>query len=272
MMRLGLLGCGSIGSAVAAAIIEGKLPGIELAGVVDIVEKDEGTRLADLAGCPFLKDFPFLLSLRPDLVVEAASQQAVREFAPRVLEAGIDIMLVSVGALADPELLARLTDLATKARRTIYVPSGAIGGLDIIKGAAVAGLEECRLTTTKPPRALAGTAWPADQGIRIEALKERTVVYEGMAAEAVRLFPQNVNVAASISLAGIGFDRTTVRIVADPAADRNVHEVFLKGAFGEATIRLENLPSPANPRSSYLTCLSVIAALRQLSQNLRLGT
>jgi aspartate dehydrogenase len=165
-----------------------------------------------------------------------------------------------------------LTDLARRHGRRIHVPSGAIGGVDIIKGAAVGGIEECRLTTTKLPKALAGAPYVREQGIDLDRIDKATLIYEGPASQAVRHFPQNVNVAATIGLAGIGLDRTTVRIVADPEAARNIHEVFVRGAFGEATIRLANLPSPANPKSSYLTSLSVIAALQSLSRECQLGT
>jgi aspartate dehydrogenase len=181
-------------------------------------------------------------------------------------------MIVSVGALADPEFFGRLIEQAKQEGRRLYVPSGAIGGLDIIKAAVSGGLEECRLTTTKSPRALNGAPYVREQGIDLDKIREATVIFEGNAGQAVRSFPQNVNVAATISLAGLGLDRTTVRIIADPAATRNVHEVFVRGKFGEATIRLVNQPSLDNPKSSYLASLSVIATLQCVSQQFQLGT
>ena len=181
-------------------------------------------------------------------------------------------MIVSVGALADAEFFGRLIERAKQEGRRLYVPSGAIGGLDIIKAAVSGGLDECRLTTTKPPRALNGALYLREQGIDLETIREATVIFEGTAAQAVRCFPQNLNVAATISLAGLGLDRTTVRIIADPAATRNVHEVFVRGNFGEATIRLVNQPSLDNPKSSYLASLSVIATLQCVSQQFQLGT
>jgi aspartate dehydrogenase len=271
-MRIGLIGCGSIGSAVAQAIADGRIPGVELIAIADVVETETAKRVAAAAGCPFFTDDRLLLELRPDLVVEAASQEAVRTWAGEVLESGADLLIVSVGALAAPEVFSRLTDLARRHGRRIHVPSGAIGGVDVIKGAAVGGIEECRLTTTKPPRALASAPYVREHRIDLEGIGKATLIYEGPASQAVCYFPQNVNVAATIGLAGIGLDKTTVRIVADPGAARNVHEVFVRGAFGEATIRLENMPSPANPKSSYLTSLSVIAALQSLSREFQLGT
>lgn len=271
-MKIGLIGCGAIGSTVALAIAEGKIPGIELLAIADPVATDAARKAAAAAGCPLLDDDHSLLALHPDLVVEAASQEVVRARACAVLESGADLLIVSVGALADPALMERLLSAAHRCGRRIYVPSGAVGGVDIIKSAAAGGIEEVRLTTTKPPPSLAGAPYVRQRGIALEALQAPTVIYEGPACEAVRLFPQNVNVAATIALAGIGLEKTTVRIVADPAAARNVHEVFVRGAFGEATIRLANLPNPANPRSSYLAGLSVIATLRELSGAWRIGT
>ncbi|MBI3980107.1 MAG: aspartate dehydrogenase [Chloroflexi bacterium] len=271
-MRVALIGCGTIGSAIALAIAEGQVPGVELVAIGDVVETDLVRRTAAQVGCPFTTDVLSILDGQPDLVVEAASQAAVRAFAAQVLEAGFDLMVVSVGALADAELLNRLIDLARQHGRRLHVPSGAIGGLDILKAAAVGGIDEVRLTTTKPPKALAGAPYVEQQGIDLGAIAAPTVLYEGPASEAVRAFPQNVNVAASVSLAGIGPERTLVRVVADPQATQNIHELFVRGAFGEATVRLVNFPSPTNPKTSYLASLSAIAALRQLGQPFQLGT
>jgi aspartate dehydrogenase len=261
-VRLGMIGCGSIGSAVVKAVAEGRLPGVEIIGVAGLTPSN-GHRLT-------LAD---LLKLKPDLVLEAASAEAVRSFSTAIFECGADLMIVSVGALADPDFLLGLIEQAKRNRRHIYVPSGAIGGLDIIKAAAACGgLEECKLTTTKPPSALNGAPYVIAQGIDLTTIREATVVFEGNAGEAVRAFPQNLNVAATLSLAGFGLDRTMVKIVADPAATRNVHEVFVRGTFGEATIRLVNQPNSDNPKTSYLASLSVITTLQCVSQQFQLGS
>jgi aspartate dehydrogenase len=272
-MRLGLIGCGSIGSAVVKAIAGGCLPGLELVGIADPVGRTEAAaRVAAAVNCPFFADVPSLLDIEPDMVLEAASADAVRSFAIDIFECGADLMIVSVGALSDAEFFGRLIERAKKTKRRLHVPSGAIGGLDIIKAAVFGGLEECRLTTTKPPRALSGAPYVHQQGIDLESIRQATVIFEGTAWQAVRFFPQNLNVAAAISLAGLGLERTTVRIIADPAATRNVHEVFVRGNFGEATVRLVNQPSADNPKSSYLASLSVIATLHRVSQQFQLGT
>ncbi len=271
-MRLGLIGCGSIGSAVAKAIAKGCLPGIDLVGVADLTGIDAAAKLAAAVDCAFFADVPALLETKPDLVLEAASAHAVRSFATAVFECGADLMIVSVGALADAEFLGRLIEQAKQKGRRIYAPSGAIGGLDIIKAAVAGGLEECRLTTTKSPRALNGAPYLVERGIDLETITEATVIFEGSAAQAVRYFPQNLNVAATISLAGLGLEKTAVKIIADPAATRNIHEVYVRGNFGEATIRLVNQPNLDNPKSSYLASLSVIATLQCVSRQFQLGT
>ena len=271
-MRLGLIGCGSIGSAVVKAIAGGCLPGLELIGVADLVGSDAATKLATTMSCPFFADVSSLLKIKPDLVLETASADAVRSFATDIFECGADLMIVSVGALADADFFGQLIEQAKKKGRRLHIPSGAIGGLDIIKAAVFGGLDECRLTTTKPPRALSGAPYVCQQRIDLETIREATVIFEGSARQAVRCFPQNVNVAATISLAGLGLDRTMVRIIADPAATRNIHEVFVRGNFGEATVRLVNQPSLENPKSSYLASLSVIATLQSVSQQFQLGT
>jgi len=270
VMRLGLIGCGSIGSAVASAIARGVVPAIQLVGLTDPVSPQSAQKLAAQVQCPVCQDVVSLLELNPSIVLEAASADAVRAYASRIFDSGADLMTVSVGALADTGFLECLVNHASRQGRRLLVPSGAIGGLDIIKAAAVGGLVECRLTTTKPPAALNGP-YVRQQRIDLAGLRQASVIFEGTAIEAIRHFPQNLNVAVTISLAGLGLERTTVRLIADPEASHNIHEVFVRGTFGEATIRLVNLPSAENPRSSSLVCYSVIAALQGIGREFQLG-
>jgi aspartate dehydrogenase len=269
-MRLGLVGCGSIGSAVMAAIAEGTLESLEVIGITATRWNKTTEAIAATLKCRVWKDVAPLIHLQPDLVLEAASPDAVRRFAAGILSSGADLMVVSAGALADPPFLSSLIRLAKENGSRLLVPSGAIGGLDIIKAAICGGLEECRLTTTKPPRALSASPYCRERNINLDMIHEATLIFEGNACQAIRGFPHNLNVAATISLAGLGFERTMVRIIADPAVVCNIHEVFVRGSFGEATVRLVNQPSFDNPKSSYLASLSVIAALRSASQQLQL--
>jgi aspartate dehydrogenase len=270
IVRLGLIGCGSIGSTVAAAIARGAAPEMQLIGLVDPMNHQAAMRVAAGAKCAVCPDIASLLELRPSVVLEAASADAVRTYAGLVFDSGADLVMVSVGALADADFLERLTEHARSSGRRLLVPSGAIGGVDIIKAAAIGGLDECRLTTRKHPAAL-NTAYVRELGVDLAGMREATTIFEGAALEAVRHFPQNLNVAVTISLAGLGLDRTTVRVIADPEATHNIHEVFLRGTFGEATIRLVNRPSLENPRSSSLVCYSVIAALQGIGREFQLG-
>lgn len=197
---------------------------------------------------------------------------ASADLAERVLRAGKDPVVMSVGALLDGELLGRLLSAAGERRVRIYVPSGAVVGLDGVKAASVGSLTSVALTTRKPPRSLEGAPYIVQRGIDLRGIDRPTVIYEGPAEEAVRLFPANVNVVAALSLVGLGPERTTVRIVADPSADRIVHEVRAVGDFGELVTVAYNLPHPENPRTGYLAALSAVRLLRRLSERLVVGT
>jgi aspartate dehydrogenase len=205
------------------------------------------------------------------LVVEAASQAVCREIAPQVLVlvAGKDLMPMSVGAFADESFLQQMRDLAREHGRCVYLPSGAIGGLDALSAGAIDELDEVVLTTTKPPHALERASM--EQDVDLTTITEPTCIYDGPAIEAVRLFPKNVNVAAALSLAGAGVERTRVRIVADPEATGNSHRVEARGRLGAFTIELHLHPSPDNPRTSYLAVLSAIRTLKNLSEPIRFG-
>ncbi len=154
----------------------------------------------------------------------------------------------------------------------MFLPSGAIVGLDGVKAAAAAGLDRVTITSTKPPRALEGAPFVVEHDLDLISIKEATQIYEGPAVEAVRLFPKNVNVAAALSLAGVGLQRTRVRVVVDPNASRNIHEIHAEGAFGRLVTRVENVPSPENPKTSWLAALSAFRKLREITETVSLGT
>ncbi len=262
---VGIVGLGTIGRAVARALADG-LPGCALAGATS---RDEGRAkgfLETLPGAPPYLALPRLVEAS-DLVVEAATQAALADFAPTVLEAGRDLLVLSVGGLLDHPEWVRLA--AARGCR-IHAPSAAIAGLDGLKGAAVAGhLDSVVMETRKPPRGLAGA--PGVAGRDLEALREETLVFEGTAREACRAFPANVNVVAAVSLAGLGPDATRIRVYAVPGLARNRHTVTAEGAFGRLRIEIENVPSE-NPRTGKLSYLSTIAYLRDLGAPLRVGT
>ena len=181
------------------------------------------------------------------------------EYAEQILKADKDLILMSVGSLFDDHFQKKLEKIAREKHCKIYVPSGAVCGLDGILSAGVGGLNEVTLVTTKPP---------ASFGKRFD---ERTVLFEGNARDAVKEFPANINVAASLSLAGKGLDDTKVEIVADPVATRISHKILAHGAFGRLRVELENMPNPNNPGSSYMASLSAIATLRRIIDPIQIG-
>lgn len=254
-LRVGFIGYGTAARQVEAGLREGRAGAARLAAV--LVRRP----LSDAPDAFVTQDREAFLAQPLDLVVELAGQEAVRQHGEAVLAAGRDLLIISIGALADDALRERLEGAARRSGGRLLLPSGAIGGLDAIASAALGGLDEVTITTRKPPDALA-TGTEAD-GKLAEARAEPVLLYEGAAREAVRLFPANVNVAAALSLAGVGFDRTFVRIVADPAVTRNTHEVSAKGWFGELRFTIMNIPTE-NPKTGRITALSVLKAIRNL--------
>jgi aspartate dehydrogenase len=271
--KVGLLGCGTIGSQLAVAIDSDKIANASLVALFDVVESNLQNLKSKLHSSPgAYSDFGAFLASGADIIVEAASQNALRTFGKLILEAGEDIMVMSVGALADKDLLAELLQVAFKKGCRIYVPTGAIAGIDAIRSVRTL-LDSVTLTTTKSPKALAGAPFFETSKIKLNAIARKTVIYEGTAVEAVRAFPANVNVAAVLSLAGIGVDKTRVRIVADPQARTNQHEIIANGSFGDIRITVNNVPSPGNPKTSFLAVLSAIECLRSIcGDGMRIGT
>ena len=256
-MRVFLVGCGALGTAIAKGVTT--MPGASL--TLYDVDHHKAVALARETLAPVVKTLDEGLK-DAELVVEAASQAALRDLAPKVLAKGRPLVALSVGALVDAAFLDEVARLAREKGGRLLVPSGALAGLDAVRAAAEAGLDEVTLVTAKPP---------AGFGIK-EALAEPRVLYDGPATDAVKQFPKNVNVAAALALAGVGFERTRVRIVADPALTANTHTIVAKGAFGELTCRVENRPSPLNPASSYLASLAALALVRRFVSPIQVGT
>lgn len=267
-MRLVFLGFGTIARIIHAELARKRLAGLEVLGCLDPALAAEGAR--DLAGkgLRVFPDLEGLIEAKPDLVVEAASQQAAREAVPRLLAQGLDVLSMSVGAYLDPEVMARIR---REGRGTLYISSGALPGVDVLKAAAVRGITSASLTTRKHPRSLAGAPGLAKIDFDPASLAEARPVFEGTAREAVALFPANVNIAATLSLAGIGPERTRVTIIADPAVTTNMHTIALHGEFGRYTATIECLPS-SNPKTSLIAALSAVALLEGMVQPIRIGT
>jgi aspartate dehydrogenase len=272
-LRAALIGCGAIGTTLAKAIDTGKAGKAELVWIFDIKPRSCETLAKKLHLKPKIakQARDIFADKTVELVIEAASQGAVAKYALSVLKAKKDLMIVSAGALGDEKLLRVIRRAAERTGRRVHVPSGAILGIDGIK-AAGEGIDEVILTTRKPPVALAYSEYVRKKGIDLTGLRKPLVLFKGTARDAVKAFPESVNVAATLSLAGIGFSKTKVRVVADPSLDRNVHEIRVRGRAGEFVTEARNVPSPDNPRTSYLAALSAVRMLRGLTETIRLGT
>jgi aspartate dehydrogenase len=267
-MRVALLGGGTI----ARLVLEQRPPGIEIVALAGRGGTSRAQRLAREFGVSYAENRDQLLATRPAVVVEAASHEAVREHLVPLLNAGVSVVVLSAGALADDALRAGAEAAAAKSGALFYVPSGGIGGLDALKTACLAGVDEVSIQVAKPPQAWKGIAFVERSGIDLDGLAGARTLFDGPAREGVPHFPQNVNIAAVLSLAGIGMDRTRLKVVADPALTLNTHTIRIAGAAGRMTVVLENVPAPENPKTSWLACYSVLAALKALQSKIRYGT
>lgn len=266
-LRVGIFGVGSIGQTIATALDAGRID----AQLVALSDQEQG-RAEAFAGS--LASRPRVVSLheliqRADLVVEAASQAALMEFVPKALEAGRDMMIMSVGGLLGHEGWFRR---AEEKRCRIYVPSGAIAGLDGIKSGSMGCVSSAVLTSRKPIAALRGTKYVTEHNVQLDNLTEETVIFEGTAEEAAHAFPTTSNVAASLRLAVDAAVPVHVCVVAVPGGSKNVHEIRVQGEFGRLAVDVENVPSKANPRTSQLAAFSALATLKNLTRALRVGT
>ena len=273
--NVGLMGCGTIGTHLALAIESGSITNASLTGLFDIVNSNAESLRSKLKTNPEVYlNFDRFMESPADLIIEAASQQAVRKFGKRIMGSGKDLMVMSVGALADGAFLAELLELVAvrKPPSRIYVPTGAIAGIDAIRSVRHL-INSITLTTTKSPKALAGAPFLAITKMNLDTITKITEVYEGSAAEAVKLFPANVNVAAVLSLAGIGVEKTKVRVIVDPHATTNQHEIVATGSFGDIKITVNNVTAPGNPKTSFLAVLSAIECLRSICNDaIRIGS
>ena len=267
-MRVALLGGGTI----ARLVLEHRPPGIEVSALVGRHPASRGASLASEFGIPYMVGRSALLATRPQAVLEAASHEAVREHLVPLLEAGVHVVVLSAGALADDSLRRAAEAASGRSGALFYVPSGGIGGLDALKTACLAGVDQVSIQVAKPPAAWKGIAFVEKSGVDLDRLQAPHVLFEGPAREGVPHFPQNVNIAAVLALAGIGMDRTRLKVVADPGLTLNTHTIRVSGASGRITLVLENVPSPENPKTSWLACYSALAALQSLGSRVRYGT
>jgi aspartate dehydrogenase len=268
MLKIGVVGCGVIGSEICRALDQNQIAA-RLAAINDVDKTQIKTLLAELKPGPTAMELDELVKA-VDLVVEATYRHVVSQIIEQALQAGADVMVMSVGGL-----LAHYDRFLAQAKEKgcrIYVPSGAIAGLDMVKGAAEARLDRVTITTCKPPKGLKGAPYIEQNRIDLESLTEKTLVFSGSAEEAVPAFPANINVAAALSLAGIGPQKTQVRIFADPDIKVNSHTVEIEGDFGKMTSKCELLAHSRNPKTSLMAFLSAISLIRRITSPVVIGT
>lgn len=266
MLRIGLIGYGTIGKDTAQYILEKKAGNVEL---VAILVRDCSRVESDLPASLFCDQAEEFFKKDLDIVVEGAGHHAVQLYAEKALRSGSDFIVSSVGAFNDQSLMDATLKAAEESGKKLIVPSAAVGGLDRIAAGAVGPLDEITLKTSKPPKAWYGTA--VEEQVNLAELTEPICVFEGNARESSRLFPESVNVSAALSLAGLGLDQTKVKVYVDPTINRNVHEISASGKFGEIRLQIQNTPSPNNPKTGYIVAMSIAKVLKNLSTNLMIG-
>jgi aspartate dehydrogenase len=268
--NIAIIGCGAIGSQIARHLDGDNIPEFRLCALYD--EEDERLNLLEDGlknkHVGLFADFGRFISSKEfretHLIIESASITAAKAYTKSILNRGKDMMIMSIGVFSDPVFYETTMEIMEKKGNRVYLPTGAIGGSDILR--TIRNLiTEITLITTKSPKSLKGAPFFQESGVNVDAFDEKTVIFEGDALEAVKQFPSNVNVSALVSLAGVGFKKTKVMVCVDPFLERNQHEVIVKWKFGEVTINVKNDPSPDNPRTSYLAILSAIECLKSIS-------
>lgn len=253
-MNVGIIGCGAIANIIASRIVP-EDNNIEIKYFFD-KDIERAENLATFAGGVAVLDFDDMLE-DVDLILECASPDSVKFLAPKILEKGIDMIIMSIGAFMDTDFYTEVLNIARKNKAHIHLPSGAIVGLDGIKAVADFGLKDISLVTRKSPKSLG------------KDIDTEEVLFEGKASQAVKEFPLNINVAATISMAcNRDID---VKIIVDPKVDRNVHEITAKGDFGEFKTITMNHPCAANPKTSMLAAISAIKLLKSFDETISVG-
>ena len=271
-MRIALIGGGTIARLVLEHVRRAELGSFEIVALLGRPGSARARELAREFSVKYVENLGALAAEKPQAVIEAASHEAVREHLVGLLEAGIGVVVLSAGALIDDALRDAAEGAARRNGALLFVPSGGIGGLDALKTACLAGVDEASIEVAKPPAAWKGIAYVESRGFALDGLSSPLTLFEGTAREGVPHFPQNVNIAAILALGGIGPDRTRLKVVADPALTLNTHTIRVSGRAGRFTLLLENVPAPENPKTSWLACYSALAALQALGSPVRYGT
>lgn len=269
MIKVGVIGCGTIGTELSIACQRRFGDEVTLEAIADIDIARAHKLQKKLRPKPRILAIDDLIR-RCDLVIEAASARTSADIAKKALSQGKDVMIMSVGGLLGRE--KEMLRLSKTHRCCLYIPSGGIVGIDGLKAAKIGRIHRVQITTRKPPQGFEDAPYVIRHKIKLKNLKAEKVLFEGNAAAAVRGFPKNINVSATLSMAGLGARKTKVRIIATPQMLMNVHEVYVVGDFGSFYTRSENFPSEQNPKTSRLAILSAVATLERILKNVKIGT
>jgi len=259
LRTVALIGAGTLGGIIADGICSGAAGNWKLVGVTD-VSKDAGLALSHKHNCPYYADVQQLIDLQPDLIVECAVASVLKEWAPVILGSRIDMIALSAGALADVDFKEQVSDICRKSGAVLHIPSGAVGGFDVLAAAAAAGDYDLVISNLKPPEGLTGA--PGLDGITLSNT-EKQLIFSGTPEEAISAFPKNVNVAVATAAAA-GVKNVCVEVWSVPGLPLNTHEIRMNGEFGEALMSFASRPSKTNPKSSALAGYSVISLLLKL--------
>ena len=265
---IGIVGCGNIGGSLARYAEKNLSKHIGRINIFDTMAEEMYSLAETCSICEKVESIDELVK-SSDLIIEAAHPSVVYDVVSKAIAEAKDVMVMSIGGFIGNE---SLLDTAREEGVRVFLPSGAIAGIDALKSAKVAGINEVMITTRKGPKSIKGVPYFEENGIDVDAITEDTVVFDGTAKEAIQHFPKNINVSALLSIAGIGAEKTRVRIIVSPAYTKNIHEVTVDSNAGKITARTENVPSPDNPKTSYLAILAAITALENYFDTVRVGT
>jgi aspartate dehydrogenase len=260
LKKIGIIGCGAIGTEIAEYVEKHLKDKASIVAICDINSQKAKELSMKIKPAPLITTIDELIN-KSNLIVEAASSEISGEVAEKADFLKKDTLIMSTGGLLKKQ---RLVEKINSGHSTINIPSGAICGLDGLKSAMTGVVKNVTLITRKPLKGLAGSPYLKEKNIDIEKIDKETLLYSGTARDAIRYFPQNINVAVTLSICGLGADRTYVKIFTSPEYTKNTHEIEVEGAFGRLCTRTENLPSRVNPKTSELAIFSAIAKLKEM--------
>ena len=264
MLKVGIIGFGTLGKSTFELIESGHAGGVVVQAIL-VRTPLENSPLE----CTVTTNADLFFNEDLDIIIEAASHHALQLYGEKALSSGSNLVILSVGALADKNLYEALQATAVKYNKQIIIPSAAIAGLDRIAAGVLGEIDEITLITRKPPKSWYGTI--AEEKVNLETITNPVCIFEGNARNAAKLFPQNVNVSAALSLAGIGFEETKVQVYVDPTIQMNTHTIVAKGYFGLMETTIQNNPFTENPKSSPIVAMSVAKVLKNQTSSVVIG-